>query len=135
MRFMKLFKEEIEYPSVDQYLSVLKGRLRYIFDADSVYVSESDDGVRLFASVVIGSKVYGDSYTERYRVLYSVCLKSYGTKFNAKKILSSEVVGRGRYSYISNVGDLMREMRSINVYRCYFENIESLEIEYVIEYD
>ena len=117
-------------PDIKECIKQLEWKLDHDFDADSIHVWNEDN--KLYANVLICGKAYGDSYTERYKVLYSVNVKDYGgghytSIFDATSILMS---GDG----ISEVRDLPYDQKSVSVYTD-FRGIESLTITYVMDYD
>lgn len=117
-------------PDIKKCIEQLEWKLDRDLDADDVKIWNEDN--KLYANVIICGKAWGDSYTERYKVLYSVKVKDYGeghyiSIFDASKILMQ---GDGIY----DTDDLPRDKKSLSVYTD-FRGVESLTITYVMDYD
>ena len=117
-------------PDIKECIKQLELKLDSSLDADSVHVWNEDS--KLYANVLICGKAYGDSYTERYEVLYSVNVKDYGEGHYTSIFDASKIIMQGDGVY--DTSDLPREQKSISVYTD-FRGIESLTITYVMDYD
>ena len=117
-------------PDIKECISQLEWKLDRDFDADSVHVWNEDN--KLYANVLICGKAYGDSHTERYKVLYSVNVKDYGKGHYTSIFDASKIIMQGDGVY--DTSDLPSEQKSISVYTD-FRGIESLTITYVMDYD
>ena len=123
-------KVKSNLPDIKECIEQLEWKLDRDFDADSVHVWNEDN--KLYANVLICGKAYGDSYTERYKVLYSVNVKDYGEGHYTSIFDASKIIMQGDGVY--DTSDLPSEQKSISVYTD-FRGIESLTITYVMDYD
>ena len=117
-------------PDIKECIKQLEWKLDRDFDADSVHVWNEDN--KLYASVLICGKAYGDSYTERYKVLYSVKVKDYDEGHYTSIFDASKIIMQGDGIY--DTDDLPRDQKSISVYTD-FRGVESLTITYNMDYD
>jgi hypothetical protein len=123
-------KAKNNLPDIKECIGQLEWKLDRDFDADDIHVWNEDN--KLYANVLICGKAYGDSHTERYKVLYSVNVKDYGEGHYISIFDASKVIMQGDGVY--DTSDLPSEQKSISVYTD-FRGIESLTITYVMDYD
>lgn len=117
-------------PDIKECIEQLEWKINRDLDADDIHVWNEDN--KLFARVLICGKAYGDSYTEKYKVLYSINVKDYGDNHYTSTFDASKIIMQGDGVY--DIDDLPRDQKSIDVYSD-FRGIESLTITYVMEYD